>query len=41
MENDIAGRFELLRLDLAQDAGFVAAVLPVGVGLPRLRGGLV
>ncbi|MFE3175933.1 SCO6880 family protein [Amycolatopsis sp. NPDC059090] len=41
MENDIAGRFELLRLDLAQDAGFVTAVLPVGVGLPRLRGGLL
>ncbi|WP_344864084.1 SCO6880 family protein [Amycolatopsis ultiminotia] len=39
MENDIAGRFELLRLDLAQDAGFVTAVLPVGIGLPRLRGG--
>jgi hypothetical protein len=39
LENDIAGRFQLLRMELAQDAGFVAAVLPVGVGLPRLRGG--
>ena len=27
--------YELMRLDLAQDTGFVAAVLPVGVGLPR------
>ncbi|WP_033290457.1 SCO6880 family protein [Amycolatopsis jejuensis] len=40
MENDIAGRFQLLRLDLAQDSGFVTAVLPVGIGLPRLRGGV-
>ncbi|MGV9364270.1 SCO6880 family protein [Amycolatopsis sp. NPDC003731] len=39
LENDIVGRFQLLRMELAQDAGFVAAVLPVGVGLPRLRGG--
>ncbi|KAA9163963.1 hypothetical protein FPZ12_007995 [Amycolatopsis acidicola] len=39
MENDIAGRFQLLRMELAQDSSFVAAVLPVGVGLPRLRGG--
>ncbi|MEW2507641.1 SCO6880 family protein [Amycolatopsis sp. NPDC047767] len=39
MENDIAGRFQLLRMDLAQDAGFVTAVLPVGIGLPKLRGG--
>jgi hypothetical protein len=39
LENDVAGRFQLLRMELAQDAGFVAAVLPVGVGLPRLRGG--
>jgi hypothetical protein len=39
LENNIAGRFQLLRMELAQDAGFVAAVLPVGVGLPRLRGG--
>jgi hypothetical protein len=38
MENDIAGRFQLLRLDLAQDSGFVTAALPVGIGLPKLRG---
>ncbi|MEU6643099.1 SCO6880 family protein [Saccharomonospora sp. NPDC046836] len=39
LENDIAGRFQLLRMELAQDSSFVAAVLPVGIGLPRLRGG--
>ncbi|WP_020502321.1 SCO6880 family protein [Sciscionella marina] len=38
VENDIAGRYDLLRMELAQDSGFVAATLPVGVGLPRLRG---
>jgi hypothetical protein len=27
--------YQLLRLDLAQDSGFVAAVLPLGVGLPK------
>lgn len=27
-----------LRLDLAQDAGFAAAAIPLGVGLPRVRG---
>lgn len=31
-------RFELLPMDLAQDAGFVASCLPVGIGLPT-RGG--
>ncbi|OLR92584.1 SCO6880 family protein [Actinokineospora bangkokensis] len=41
MEADAAGRFRLLRLDLAQDSAFVAAVLPVGIGLPRHRGGLL
>lgn len=41
LENDVSGRFRLLRLDLAQDTGFVVAVLPVGVGLPRHRGGLL
>lgn len=41
LENDAAGRFRLLRLDLAQDSTFVAACLPVGVGLPRARGGLL
>ena len=30
-----AAGFQLLRLDLAQDSGFVAAVLPLGVGLPK------
>ncbi|GAY13162.1 SCO6880 family protein [Pseudonocardia sp. N23] len=40
LENDASGRFRLLRLELAQDSAFVAAVLPVGIGLPRLRGGL-
>lgn len=29
-----AAGYQLLRLDLAQDSGFVAAVLPLGVGLP-------
>lgn len=41
MEADAAGRFRLMRLDLAQDSGFVAACLPVGIGLPRSRGGLL
>jgi hypothetical protein len=27
-----------LRLDLAQDSGFAAAAIPLGVGLPRIRG---
>lgn len=39
VENDVAGRFRLLRLELAQDSAFVVACLPVGIGLPRLRGG--
>ena len=38
-ENDISGRFQLLRMELAQDSAFVAAVLPVGIGLPSYRGG--
>ena len=29
--------FHPLRLDLAQDTGFAAAVIPLGVGLPRRR----
>ena len=37
LENDVSGRFRLLRLDLAQDTGFVASCLPVGIGLPRRR----
>lgn len=40
LENDGAGRFRLLRLELAQDSTFVVACLPLGIGLPRLRGGL-
>lgn len=40
LENDAAGRFRLLRLELAQDSTFVAACLPVGLGLPRLRSAL-
>lgn len=40
LENDTAGRFRLLRLDLAQDSAFVSAALPIGIGLPRLRGAL-
>jgi hypothetical protein len=38
LENDAAGRFRLLRLELAQDSAFVAACLPLGIGLPRVRG---
>jgi hypothetical protein len=30
--------FRPLRLDLAQDAAFVAACIPLGIGLPRRRG---
>lgn len=41
LENDAAGRFRLLRLELAQDSTFVSACLPVGIGLPRLRGGVL
>ena len=40
LENDASGRFRLLRLELAQDAAFVSAALPVGIGLPRVRGAL-
>lgn len=41
LENDASGRFRLLRLELAQDTAFVAACLPVGLGLPRMRGDLL
>jgi hypothetical protein len=41
LENDAAGRFRLLRLELAQDSTFVAACLPTGIGLPRLRSGVL
>lgn len=40
LENDASGRFRLLRLELAQPSAFVAAALPVGIGLPRMRGAL-
>jgi hypothetical protein len=40
LEGDASGRFRLLRLELAQDSAFVAAALPVGIGLPRQRGAL-
>ncbi len=39
LESSIRGAgFTPLRLDLAQPAGFVAACIPVGIGLPRQRG---
>lgn len=41
MENDAASRLRLLRLELAQDAAFIAACVPVGIGLPRSRGRLL
>jgi hypothetical protein len=37
LEASAAGRFPAQRLDLAQPAGFVAAVEPVGIGLPNER----
>jgi hypothetical protein len=37
LETSAATGFPALRLDLAQDAGFVAACLPLGVGLPEIR----
>ena len=39
LEAQITGSgFTPLRLDLAQDTGFAAACIPLGVGLPRRRG---
>jgi len=39
LEANITGSgFTPLRLDLAQDTGFAAACIPLGVGLPRRRG---
>lgn len=39
LEASIRGSgFAPLRLDLAQDSGFAAACIPVGIGLPRRRG---
>ena len=37
LETSAAGQYTLLRLELAQDSGFVAANLPVGMGLTRMR----
>jgi len=40
LETAAAGQYTLLRLELAQDSGFVAANLPVGLGLARIRNAL-
>ncbi len=38
LESAVRGAgFTPLRLDLAQDSGFAAACIPLGVGLPRRR----
>ena len=37
LETAAPGDYQLLRLELAQDSGFVAANLPVGIGLTSLR----
>lgn len=40
LESNITGcGFKPLRLDLAQDSAFAAACIPLGIGLPRRRGG--
>jgi hypothetical protein len=39
LESNITGcGFSPLRLDLAQDSGFAAACIPLGIGLPKRRG---
>ena len=39
LESNITGSgFKPLRLDLAQDTGFAAACIPLGIGLPKRRG---
>jgi len=39
LESNITGcGFNPLRLDLAQDSGFAAACIPLGIGLPKRRG---
>jgi hypothetical protein len=39
LESSITGSgFNPLRLDLAQDSGFAAACVPLGIGLPKRRG---
>jgi hypothetical protein len=41
LEASVTGSgFKPLRLDLAQDSGFAAACIPLGIGLPRRRGAL-
>lgn len=40
LETSAAGQYQLVRLELAQDSGFVAATLPVGMGLARMRNAL-
>lgn len=40
LETSAAGQYTLVRLELAQDSGFVAANLPVGFGLTRMRNAL-
>jgi len=38
LHNDIVARFVPLRQDLVQDSAFVAACIPLGVGLHNVRG---
>ena len=40
LEASAAGQYRLVRLELAQDSGFIAANLPLGLGLTRLRSAL-
>lgn len=40
LETSVAGAYHVVRLELAQDSGFVAANLPVGLGLVRMRNAL-
>ena len=40
LETSVAGAYSVVRLELAQDSGFVAANLPVGLGLTRMRNAL-
>ena len=37
LETAAAGQYHLQRLELAQDHGFIAAALPFGIGLERMR----
>lgn len=40
LETSVAGNYHLIRLELAQDSAFVAANLPVGLGLVKMRNAL-